>query len=528
MAGVVKSFSGQRVLDGVEFDLRAGEVHVLAGENGAGKSTLVKILGGVLAPDAGTIEIAGRRVRFASAQDAARAGVVVIHQELSLAPSMSIEDNLVLGREPARPAGRLGAWLGPFAPVDQAARRRAAVRALERVGLAVDPARTVGSLSLAQRQLVEIAKALAGRARVIVMDEPTSALPAPDAERLFGLIGALKSGPAPAGIVFISHRMEEIYRLADRITVLRDGRRVVTSAAGELPREELVRAMVGRAVGESTPAASGAVPAASREESLLNVSGFTMVAAATAVLDGVSLEVRRGEVVGVAGLQGSGVSALFHTLFGDPPAGARATRGAITLEGRVYEPSSPAYAMTRGLALLTNDRKTNGLCPGLSIRENLALPSHVGRSAWAVAGARREAADTERTIGAFAVRCRSSAQAVGTLSGGNQQKVALGKWALTRPMLYLLDDPTRGVDVGAQHEIHRLIQGWADGGAGVLLASSALPELLGLSDRVVVLHRGRIAARFERAEATPERVIAAALGGAASAAPADSDAEGVA
>lgn len=516
MAGVVRSFSGQRVLDGVDFDLRAGEVHVLAGENGAGKSTLMKILGGVLAPDSGVIEIEGRRVRFGSAQDAARAGVAVIHQELSLAPSMSVEDNIVLGREPARFGGRIGSLLGPFAPVDRAARRRAAAAALDRVGLAVDPRRPVGSLALAQRQLVEIAKAMVGRARVIVMDEPTSALPATDAERLFSLIAGLKSGPTPAGIVFISHRMEEIYRLSDRITVLRDGRKVLTADAANLSRVELVRAMVGRALDDSSSASMPGAQGTPVGEPLLRVSDLTVRSMGAPVLEGVSLDVGRAEIVGVAGLQGSGVSALLHTLFGDPPGGARASDGSITLEERAYEPSSPAYAMARGLALLTDDRKTTGLCQSLSLRENLVLPAHAAGSPWVPAGAARERADSERVVRDFAVRCRSIDQPVRTLSGGNQQKTALGKWALTRPILYLLDDPTRGVDVGAKHEIHGLIRAWAGAGAGVLLASSELPELLSLSDRVVVLHRGRVAARFDRADATPERVIAAALGVAAS------------
>lgn len=505
MRGIVKSFGPFRALDGVDFDLHAGEVHVLAGENGAGKSTLVRVLGGVLEPDEGTVEVFGRGVRLSSAQDAARAGIAVIHQELSLAASLNVEDNIVLAREPAWFAGVLGA----FAPVDRRARRRQAEEALERVGLDVSPARRVGSLSLAQRQLVEIAKALSRRARIIVMDEPTSALPAPDADRLFRLIADLRRGPHGAGIVFITHRMEEIERMADRITVLRDGRRVTTAAAADLPREELVRAMVGRdAAAQIT--APRAAPHGSPE--VLTISGLRVRTGTALVLDDVDLGVRAGDILGLAGLQGSGVSTLLRTLFGDVPAGSVMSAGAIRVEGRAYEPMSPRDAIARGFALVTSDRRGGGLCLNLSVRENLALPSQASGAWLAPVRRRRERADSDASVRELGIRCRSPGQPVRALSGGNQQKVVLGKWLPLRPIAYLLDDPTRGVDVGSKQEIHALIRGWAVGGAAVVLTSSELPELLELSDHVVVLHRGRVAGRFPRGRATPERIVAAALG----------------
>ena len=487
MRGVCKSFSGQRVLDRVDFDLLPGEVHVLAGENGAGKSTLIKILGGVHQADAGEVRVGGEPVRFRSVHQAGRAGVAIIHQELSLSPSMSVADNIFLGREST----------GRFGLVRGRRQREAAAKALRRVGLDIDPRRTVGSLAIAVRQLVEIAKALSREARVIVMDEPTSALNKVDAERLFTLVAELTR--RGRGVIYITHRMEEIERLADRTTVLRDGRRIVT--ANDLPRGELVRAMVGRTleeqiVREETGAGGDA---------LLRVRGLSVAGATGPVVRDVDLTLRSGRVLGLAGLQGSGASELLHALFGD-----RWWTGRVEVRGRPVRIRSPREAMDLGLALLTSDRATTGLCLGLTVRENVSMAVLGGLGVLRRPGAERSAALAQ--VLALNIRCRGLGQAVRTLSGGNQQKVALGKWLATSPAVLLLDDPTRGVDVGAKHEIYELVNQWTAAGLGVVMTSGELPELLGLADDLVVMHRGVVTARLARSEATPERVIEAAMG----------------
>jgi len=492
--GVCKSFSGQRVLMDVDFDLRPGEVHVLAGENGAGKSTLVRILAGAIQHDAGQVRIGSRETRWRSVHEASTGGVAMIHQELSLAPSMSVMDNLFLGRERTTVLG----WL------QRGTQRQEAIDALRRVGLDVDPATTVATLPLAAQQMVEIAKALMHDARILIMDEPTSALPRPDVERLFALIDQLKSNAAhPAGIIYISHRMEEIYRLADRITVLRDGRRIVTSDARDLPRGDLIHAMVGREVEEPTRP-----PAMARGAELLRIERITVHGSNGAMVRDASLRLHRGEIMGLAGLQGSGSGALLHALFGD----GRIISGAVFINGAPVRIVSPRGAMEHGIALLTDDRKTTGLCRDLSIGGNLALPSTREYSPGGWRRVSREGAAARRAIDAFRIRCRSAAQPVRTLSGGNQQKVALGKWLVREPSILLLHDPTRGVDVGARQEIYRLIHDATARGAGVIMTSTDLPELLALCDRIIVLHRGAVTAEFDRAQATPRSVIAAAMG----------------
>lgn len=493
--GISKAFSGQRVLDAVDFDVCAGEVHVLAGENGAGKSTLVKILSGVHQPDEGEIVIAEKgRVSFRSVHDAVRAGVAMIHQELSLAPSMSIADNLFLGQERTH---RMG-WL------NRRAQRRAAIAALRQVGLQIDPNRPIGGLPLATRHLIEIAKALLRNARILIMDEPTSALARPDVERLFGLVRSLTTDTVrPAAIIYISHRMEEIYELADRITVLRDGRRVVTAPTGELAREALLHAMVGRMVEEQFDRQT-------REsgEELLRLDGVSVRDERGWAIRNASVKLHRGEIVGVAGLHGSGAGALLHAIFGN----GRMTEGTMFIRGEAVDMTSPRHAMRHGMALLTDDRKTTGLCQGLSMQANVTLPSIESLAPYGWRRVGREFAAANGAIASFGIRCHGPSQIVRTVSGGNQQKIALGKWLLRTPSILLLDDPTRGVDVGARQEIHRLIDQAATAGAGVLMTSSDLQELLALSDRVVVLHRGQITAVLNRREATSQRVMAAAMG----------------
>jgi ribose transport system ATP-binding protein len=518
LRGICKSFDGQPVLREVDFELRAGEVHALAGENGAGKTTLMRILGGVLAADSGTILVGGRRRRFRSVHDAARAGIALIHQELSLCPSLSVADNLFLGREHTGFAG----WL---------LRRRQeglARRLLARVGLAVDPGRAAGELPLGARQLVEIAKAISREARIIVMDEPTSALSAPEAQRLFSIIRELTSRGAPgaagpAGIVYITHRMEEIERLADRVTVLRDGRRVLTERAGLLTGDRLVEAIAGRPVterarrpaageGETEPGTQevqGKGRAKADGEEILRVEGLSARHRRFAPVEGVSLRLRAGEVVGLAGLAGCGASTLLHALFGD----ARVLAGRVLVRGRPAAIGSPRAAMRQGLALVPGDRRAEGLCIGLGVGENLTLPSLRECSPLGVRRPGRERRAALQWIEALRIRCRGAAQTVRTLSGGNQQKVALGMWVMRRPAVLLLDDPTRGVDVGAKQEIYELVGRLTAEGMGVIVASGDPQELLRLADRFVVLHRGRVALELDRAGADAAGVLAAAMGG---------------
>ena len=487
-----KSFAGHAVLRDVTFDLEPGEVHVLAGENGAGKSTLIKILGGVHSADTGAVRVDGKQLRFHSALDAQRSGVAIIHQELSLAPSLSIVDNLFLGRERT---GSLGV-------VRARAQHREARQLLDRVGLAVDPRRRVAGLPVAARQLVEIAKALGQNARIIAMDEPTSSLTRPDAERLFEQIGELKRDGT--GVIYITHRMEEIYRLADRISVLRDGRMILTRPAHQLDRGQLVQAMVGRQLDEQIHREP--VPVG---EELLSVKSVSVKGRTGMLLESVGLYLHAGEVLGVAGLAGSGSSELLHALFGDGPA----TMEGLRVRGRAARVTSPGQAKSLGIALLTSDRKRTGLCASLSIAENTTLAALEELSPGGLRRRRLEAESARRGIDSMHIACRSASQPVRTLSGGNQQKVALAKWIETHPRVLLLDEPTRGIDVGAKHEIYELLNRWTAEGMGILLVSSELPELLGLSDRVIVLHRGQLTAEFTRAEATPEKVVAAALGG---------------
>ncbi len=507
--GLGISFGATRALDGVSFDLRAGEVHLLAGENGAGKSTLIKILAGIHPDYEGTITLAGRRVRFASPLDATRAGIAVIHQELSLVDAMSVVDNLHLGREATRDGGW---WL------DRRTQRAAALAHCRELELELSPAdleRPVETFSLSEKNRLEIAKALGRDVRILVLDEPTSALNRHEVERLFALIARLKA--RGVGLIYISHRMEEIYRIADRITVLRDGRRVGTATRAECPPETLVRWMIGRELTQyfpprRPPGTDAAMAPATAPAPALEVRDLRVAAANAArpdVLRGVSLTVCAGEIVGLAGLQGAGATELLHALFGagGPPSG-----GEVRLAGEPYVPSHPAAAIARGLALLTGDRKATGLLPGLSITHNTTLAALPRFSPAGVLRPAEERAAAVRQVAALQVRCAGVEQEVGTLSGGNQQKVLLGRWLETRPRVLLLDEPTRGVDVGAKHEIYELMHRWTADGVAILMFSTDLPELLGMSDRVVVLHRGAITAEFDRAEASAARVLAAAMG----------------
>jgi ABC-type sugar transport system ATPase subunit len=484
------------VLRGIDLDLLAGEVLVLAGGNGAGKSTLVKILAGVYDDWEGRVELAGRSVRPKSPHDAAALGIACIHQELALVGPMSAADNLFLGRERSR---RLFG-------VDDRAQAEAARGWLERLGVDVDVRLPAEQLPVAVQQSIEIARALSMDARVLVMDEPTSALTAMETKLLFERVDQLKrEGRA---VLFISHKMEEIYRIADRIAVLRDGQLVGTRPVSKLERSELVLWMTGRAFSEHVRVAA---PGEAARLSVERLSVADPARAQRHCVRDVSFEVRRGEVLGLAGLAGSGASEILGAVFGRlPRAGGR-----VSVDGQPVPSGRPAASLRQGLAFLTNDRKAEGLTLPRSVVENVTLASLPRFSPGGWLRPRREERAVRDVADELELQAPSLGAPVSALSGGNQQKALLARLWLVEPAVLLLDEPTRGVDVAAKARIHRLIDEWTRAGRAVALTSSELPELLALSDRVLVLHRGEVHAELDRHEASAEKVIAAALGGAA-------------
>ena len=495
MNRISKRFGSVRVLHDVELTILPGEAHVLAGENGAGKSTLIKILAGVHTDFSGTIEIGGKPVRPGSPLEANELGVAVIYQELSLVPSMTVADNVFLGRPPLLPGGI----------VDDRRQRAEARRLLAQLGVDADVDQFVEELPIGLQQQVEIVKALSQDAKVIVMDEPTSALTAPEVEHLFKLIGQLKS--RGCGIVYITHKMEEIERIADRITVLRDGRFVGTAPAEELPPGELIRWMVGREVQKQFPRH---VPHVGHRR--LEVDNFIVQGRERGKMppvNGVSFFVRAGEILGIGGLQGSGASQLLSGLFG---AYGGATRGRVRLDGDPIRVTRPRQAIDHGIAMLTNDRKATGLVLSTSIIANATLADlrRLSPGGWRRPAGERQV--TAELAGSLNLQAASLDMEVAELSGGNQQKVALAKWLGTDPHLLLLDEPTRGVDVGAKQEIYQLMNEWTSRGIAIILITSEMPELLAMSDRILVMHRGSITAEFTRQQATADSVLAAAMG----------------
>ncbi len=494
MHEIRKAFSGVEVLSGVRFDLYIGEVHALVGENGAGKSTLIKILGGVHSDYSGEIEVGGESVRFRSVHEAGAKGISVIHQELSLVGAMSVAENIFLGREIHR-----GQWL------DKSAMIREADELLRDMGVNVDSHRAVGDCPMGIQQMVEICKALAFECRIIVMDEPTSALTEPEVDKLFGIIERLKK--RGCGIFYITHKMEEIYRVADRITVLRDGEYIGTVPATELSRSELVQWMVGRKIEEHFPRHVSRF--GDRRLDVRKLSVPAVGESGGFLVDNVSFFVRSGEILGVAGLQGSGNSELLAGIFGGY---GRAVEGEIWIDGELFKPINPRAGIERGIALVTNDRKETGLVMSMDIVKNSTLASVASycRYGWLRPGEEMKAAS--RQARSLSLKAESLLSGVDSLSGGNQQKVVLAKWIDTGPKVLLLDEPTRGVDVGAKHEIYELMNAWTGEGMAVVLITSEMPELLAMSDRIIVMHRGRVTAEFSRDEASQEKILEAAMG----------------
>ncbi len=489
---IMKGFPGVQALDGVNLTLGTGEVLAVIGENGAGKSTLMKILAGVQQPDAGEILIDGAPVEIDSVHRALGLGIALIHQELNLAGNLDVGANIFLGREPHR----LG-W------IDRAKIRRESRELLDQVGLPIAPGVMTSSLALGQQQLVEIAKALSVSARILIMDEPTSSLSQGEADRLFELIDSLRA--RGISVIYISHRLGEVRRLADRVTVLRDGRN-----AGELQREEMthdamVRMMVGRNLSQFYARRSHAVGPV-----VLEVAGLRTLAYPAEAL---SFHVRAGEIVGVAGLIGAGRSEMLRTLFG---VDARLA-GTVRIGGQEAKIDSPRDAMDAGLALVPEDRKAQGLVIDMAVRPNVSLAGlHRNRVAGLFRNGRAENSDTHEMIQRLRIKTPGSGQIVRYLSGGNQQKVVIGKWLSLSPRLLLLDEPTRGIDVGAKQEIYQLIEELAEQGVAILFVSSELEEILGMSDRVLVMHEGRLTGELPRDQLSEEAVMRLATGATAS------------
>jgi ribose transport system ATP-binding protein len=485
MSAITKRFPGVVALSNVSLSLARGEVLALMGENGAGKSTLMKILGGAQPPDAGEIAIDGKPVTLGSVRDAKTLGIALIHQELMLVPNLDVAANIFLGNERGHRF-----WLNPL---DKKAMRETAAQLLARVGLTVSPDTLVSTLTAGQMQMVEIAKALALNARIIIMDEPTSSLTSAESEHLFRIIGQLKADGI--GIIYISHRMEEVLTLSDRITVLRDGRYVGDLLRAEATHDKVVAMMVGRELsGHYFPehgASAGAEPVLEVRDLLVPGAGA-----------GVSFTALCGEILGFAGLVGAGRTELMQTLFGVTPA----LGGSVLLEGKPFAPRSPRDAIERGVYLAPEDRKRHGLVLPMTIAENTSLPSIAGYNRFGFLDRKRERAVADVEVKRLRTKASSIEQRVVNLSGGNQQKVVLGKWLAMTPRVLILDEPTRGIDVGAKAEIYRHMAELAKKGITLIMVSSDMEEVMGMSDRVVVMHERRIRGVLTREQLTQERI----------------------
>jgi rhamnose transport system ATP-binding protein len=482
---ISKSFSGVGVLHDVSFALRPGEVHALLGENGAGKSTLVKIITGVHQPDRGEILLNGEQVHFGDARESRQAGIAAIYQELSLFPDLDVAENIFAGRQPVGVGGRVD-WRKLYAE---------AGKLLDSLGVKLDLKQKARALSIAQQQMVEIARAISIHAGILIMDEPTSSLTLHEVDDLFRLVRRLRA--EGTAIIFISHRLEELFTLADRVTVLRDGSYVDTRSMQDVSRDDLIRMMVGRTITNLFPKQN--VPAG---DVVLRVENLTRAGS----FQDVSFELRRGEILGLAGLVGAGRTNLARAIFGvEPPTGGR-----IQVEGREVSITSPQQAIRLGLAYVPEDRQLHGLIPDMPLTPNISLPTleHYARSGWLRDQAERKSAYAAARQ--MEVRANNIWQLARELSGGNQQKVVLAKWLSTNPRILILDEPTRGIDVGTKAAVHGLMSTLAAEGMAILMISSELPEILGMSDRVIVMREGCVTGHFTRAEATQENIISTA------------------
>ena len=486
MRSITKRFPGVVALDGVDFELERGEVHVLLGENGAGKSTLVKMLAGAYRPNEGEILLDGEAASISSATDAQKLGISTIYQEFNLVPQFTVAENIFLGRQPRR-----------FGFVDRRKMREEARKLLDRMKVLVDPDALVSNLGVAQRQMVEIAKALSLNARILIMDEPTASLSGQEVERLFEIVRGLKE--EEVAMIFISHHLEEVAEIGDRVTVLRDGK-VVDRVPASTKHSELVRMMVGRSVEAQFPRRRPELG-----EVLLEVKNLSR----EGVLEDVSFSLRAGEVVGVAGIVGAGRTELARAIFGADPGDA----GEVWVEGRRMERGDPREAKRRGMGFVTEDRQGQGIVPPLSVAENLGLASLERNTHVGLVNRREQRKQARKMIEDLNIRTLGPEQEIRFLSGGNQQKTVIGKWLLADSKVLIMDEPTRGIDVGAKVEIYELMNELTENGAGILMISSDLPEVLGMSDRVLVMGGGRITGELSVEEANGENVMELATQG---------------
>jgi rhamnose transport system ATP-binding protein len=487
-SSVTKAYAGVQALAGASLELRSGEVHALVGENGAGKSTFIKILTGAVQPDGGEIVVSGQTIGRQSPRAARAMGIAAIYQQPALFPELTVAENIAVGWERAGLSGR----------IDWHERHRRASELLARVGARIDPDAEAGELSMPEQQLLEIARALGADARVLIFDEPTASLSEEDAHNLFQVIGQLRA--RGVAMIYISHRLEELPLIADRVTVLRDGRTLGTHDMSAVNREQLIQMMVGRDLSSVFP--KRVVPLG---DTVLELRG---VGCAAAGVHDVNLTVRAGEIVGLSGLVGAGRTELARTIFGLTPADT----GEIRLRGRSVRIRSPADAIAHGIAYVPEDRRRHGVVLGMPVSENITLAALDTISRFGALNFRREqelATDYTRRL---AVKTPSVRTLVAALSGGNQQKVALSRWLVTKPSILILDEPTQGIDVGAKAEVHALMMELLAEGIAVLMISSELPEILGMSDRIAVMHAGTIVGMLDRHEATQERILARALG----------------
>ncbi len=487
MQEIRKTFPGVVALDNVSFDLQRGEVHILLGENGAGKSTLMKILSGAYQKDSGQLLLKGQAVEIKNPKHAIELGIGIIYQELNLVPHLSAAENIFLGREPVRLPGL----------IDQKAMNQSARRLLTGLGVNIDPRRLVKELSIAEQQMVEIAKAISLDARILIMDEPTSALTEREITELFTRIRKLKADGV--SIIYISHRMEELFEIGDRVTVLRDGAVVGTRNIADVTKPELIRMMVNRELTQQFPKV-----AAARGKEVLRIEELNR----SDELMNISFSLYEGEVLGIAGLLGSGRTELARAIFGlDKP-----DSGSIHVKGKLQTITSPRQAINLGFGFLTEDRKTQGLVLPLSVQENICLPSIERFSQLGIVSERQETEAAAQYQKDLRIKTPSLGQRVVNLSGGNQQKVVLSKWLCSHADILIFDEPTRGIDVGSKAETYQLMNQLAASGAAILMISSDLPEVLGMSDRILVMHQGRINGEFSAAEATQEKILHCALG----------------
>jgi D-xylose transport system ATP-binding protein len=494
MRSITKEFPGVKALDGVTFDLFAGEFHSLVGENGAGKSTLMKVLSGVypIGTYGGDIVIDSQIRQFKTIRDSEHAGVAIIFQELSLVKELTVGENIFLGREPSK-----------FGVINWSELYQKAAKLLQDLHLPIDPRTPVGNLGIGQQQLVEIAKALSQSAKILVLDEPTAALTESEVKTLFTILRNLKA--RGVGMIYISHKLDEVFEMSDRITVLRDGKTIGTHHAADLTKDKVIALMVGREVGDIFPKTAHEFGETALE--VRNLTAFDPDNPNKKLVDNISFSVRKGEVLGISGLMGAGRSELLMSIFG---AWQGKSAGEILVEGRRISVNSPSDAIKNGIGFVTEDRKRFGLLLEQTILDNMTLAGLKKISGAFLTHRSRETVAAKQSMQSLKVKANSPVTIAGTLSGGNQQKVVLGKWLLTNPKVLFLDEPTRGIDVGAKQEIYSEINKLAKEGLAIVMVSSELPEVLGLSDRVLVLHEGKLTGEFTKSEATPEKVMAAA------------------